>query len=70
MWKRLRQALHRYYGWMRRRASRMRELLGLIAGKKERSAEDSHQKTARARFWADFRAGQREAEAHCARRDP
>ena len=70
MWKRLGQALPRYYGWMRRRTSRMREVLGLIAVKKQRAAEDSNQKTARARFWADFRAGQREAEAHCSRRDP
>ena len=70
MWKRLYQPLTRYYGWMRRRTSRLRELLGFIAFKKERAAEDSRQKTARARFWADFHAGQREAEAHCSRRDP
>jgi hypothetical protein len=55
---------------MRRRTSRLRELLGFIAVKKERADEDSRQKTARARFWADFHAGQREAEAHCSRRDP
>ena len=70
MWKRLYQPLTRYYGWMRRRTSRLRERLGFIAVKKERAAEDSRQKTARARFWADFHAGQREAEAHCSRRDP
>lgn len=70
MWKRLYQPLIRYYGWMRRRSSRLRERLGFIAGEKERAAEDSRQKTARARFWEDFHAGQREAEAHCSRRDP
>ena len=48
----------------------MHELLGYLGVKKQRAAEDSHQKTARARFWADFHAGQREAEAHCSRRDP
>ena len=70
MWKRLRQALPQYYGWMRRRTSRMRELLGSLAVKKKRAAEDGHQKKARARFWAEFRAGQQEADVHCSRRDP
>ena len=70
MWKHLRQALTRYYGWMRRRTSQMRELLGFIRAKSERAAEDSRRDTARANFWADFHAGQREAEAHCSRRDP
>jgi hypothetical protein len=69
MWKRLYQPLTRYYGLMRLRTSRLRQLLGSSL-KKERAAEDSRQKTARALFWADFHAGQREAEAHCSRRDP
>ena len=70
MWQHLRQALTRYYGWMRRRTSQMRELLGVIRAKSKRAAEDSRRNTARATFWADFHAGQREAEAHCSRRDP
>ena len=45
-------------------------LLGLIAAKRERDQEDSRQSAARARFWADLREGQREAEAHCSRHDP
>jgi chromosome condensin MukBEF MukE localization factor len=53
MWKRLRQAI-----------SRVRELLILVAARRERSQEDSRQSAARARFWADVREGQREAEAH------
>jgi hypothetical protein len=48
----------------------MRELLSFIRAKSERAAEDSRRDTARANFWADFHAGQREAEAHCSRRDP
>lgn len=70
MWKRLYQPLSRYYGRMRLRTSRLRRVLGSIAFKKERAAEDSRQKTARACFWADYHAGQREAEAHCSRRHP
>jgi len=53
MWKRLRQAI-----------SRVRELLGFIGAKRERGQEDSRRSAARARFWAEAREGQREAEAH------
>ena len=70
MWRRLRQALPVCYGWMRQRISWLREVLGMRAVNKQRAAGDNHQKTARARFWADFRAGQREAETHCSKRDP
>jgi hypothetical protein len=52
MWKRLRQAI-----------SRVRELLGLVAARRERGQEDSRRNAARARFWAEMREGQREAEA-------
>jgi len=48
----------------------MRELLDLIAAKRERDREDSRRSAARARFWADMREGQRDAEAHCSRQDP
>ena len=70
MWKRLYQPFTGCYWWMRRRTSRLRELLGSIAVKKQRATEDSRQRTARVRFWEDFHAGQREAEAHCSRRNP
>jgi hypothetical protein len=42
----------------------VRELLGLVAAKRARSQEDSRRSAARARFWAQVREGQREAEAH------
>ena len=53
MWRRVRKAI-----------SVVRELLGLIAAKKARGQEDSRRSAARARFWAQVREGQREAEAH------
>jgi hypothetical protein len=70
MWKRLRQAIARHGRGVWQRTGRVRELLGLIAAKRERNHEVSRQSAARARFWADVREGQREAEAHCARQDP
>lgn len=39
-------------------------MLGLITAKRERDQEDSRRSAARARFWAQVREGQREAEAH------
>jgi hypothetical protein len=53
MWRRLRRAV-----------KVVRELLGLVAAKRARSQEDSRRSAARARFWAQVREGQREAEAH------
>ena len=70
MGNRVRQALAASAKWMRRHTGPLRELLGVMAVKKERAAEDTHQKAARARFWADFHAGQREAEADCSKREP
>lgn len=55
---------------MWQRTYRVRELLGLIAAKRQRGQEDSRQNSARARFWADLREGHREAEARCSRQDP
>jgi hypothetical protein len=69
MWKRLRQAIARHGRRVWQRTRRVRELLGLIAAKRERDREDSRRGAARARFWADVREGRREAEAHCSRRD-
>jgi len=53
MWKRLRRVI-----------TMVRELLGLVAAKRARDQEDSRRSAARARFWAQVREGQREAEAH------
>jgi hypothetical protein len=49
---------------LRRAISMMRDLLGLVAAKRAREQEDSRRSAARARFWAQVREGQREAEAH------
>jgi hypothetical protein len=40
------------------------------AAQQERAAEDRRHLAARARFWAEHREGQRQAEAQCARLDP
>ncbi|HXQ21502.1 MAG TPA: hypothetical protein VN812_07505 [Candidatus Acidoferrales bacterium] len=53
MWRRLRQAI-----------SMVREMLTFVAAKRARGQEDSRRSAARARFWAEVREGQREAEAH------
>jgi hypothetical protein len=53
MWRRLRRAINT-----------VRELLRLVAAKRARDQEDSRRSAARARFWAQVREGQREAEAH------
>jgi hypothetical protein len=53
MWSRLRQVI-----------SRVRELLGGIAARRERDRTDRRQSAARVRFWAEMREGRREAEAH------
>ncbi len=70
MWKRLRQAIAWYGTWVWQRTGKVRELLSLNAAKREQDHEDSRRSAARARFWADMREGQREAEAHCSRQDP
>ena len=70
MWRRLRLALARQYGWVWRTGSRVRGVLGRSAAKREQAAEDRRHTEARARFWAEHREGERQAEAHCARLEP
>ncbi len=70
MRNRMRRALARPLGWMSRTGGRVRRGLGLIVVRRERAAEDSDSVAARARFWDEFRDGQREAEANCPRLDP
>ena len=64
MWKRLRQAIARHGKGVWQRTGGVRQLLGIIAAKRERDREDGRQSAVRARFWAEVREGQREAEAH------
>jgi hypothetical protein len=70
MWKSLGQAIARHGRWLRRRTGMVCELLHVIAAKRERYQRDSCRSVARARFWADLREGQRQAEAHSSRQDP
>lgn len=70
MWRRLRLALTRHYGWVCRQGSRVGSILGRNVAQGERAAEDRRRIEARARFWAEHREGEREAEAHCARLAP
>jgi len=67
MRKRLRQALARRWRSLWRRAGRLRDVLGPIAAKIEGDEEARRWAEKRARFWAELREGQREAEAHRAR---
>ena len=69
MWKRLYQAIAQRSREVWQQTGRARELLRLFAGKRQRDQEDRRRSAARARFWADLREGQREAEAHCSRQD-
>jgi hypothetical protein len=62
---RMRLALARLSGWVGRRAGRIRALFG--RGAALGAGDDGHRHLeARARFWAEHREGQREAEAQCA----
>jgi hypothetical protein len=70
MWTRLREAIVRDVAWVWRRRGRVRELIRLRAARRAQDKEDSRQTAARARFWAELREGQREAEAQCSRRQP
>ena len=70
MRERLRQTLALHWGWLWRRARTWHGILGLITAKKEQDEERSQWTEARARFWAELREGQREAEAHCSRPHP
>ena len=69
-WRRLRLALTRYGGWVWRQGSRVGGMLAHRAAQRERAAEDRRHIEARARFWAEHREGERQAQAHCARSDP
>jgi hypothetical protein len=60
----MRRVLAYLSGWAWRAASLWR---GPAVG--ARAADESRQREARARFWAELREGQREAE-QCARRNP
>jgi len=70
MWRRLRLAFARHDGWLWRQGRRVRGWLGHRTAKTERATEDRRHSDERARFWAEFREGERQAEAHCARSDP
>lgn len=48
---------------------RLRGLFGTITPKQQR-AERANRADARTRFWDAVREGQREAEAHCSKRNP
>ena len=70
MWRRLRLALARHYESVCRQRRRLGGILGRSVAQRERAAEDHRHVEARARFWAEHREGERQAEAHCARLDP
>ena len=65
--ERLRQLLARYGGWLPRRGGWTRRVLSRIAAKRTQSEETDRVAEARAHFWAELRAGQREAEAGSSR---
>jgi len=66
----LRRALVRHWGWLWARAAWERRVLGRIAARNARNQQSSRSDEARARFWAELREGQREAEAQCSRLHP
>ena len=70
MLNRLRQALVRHCGWLWARAAWERRVLSRIAARNARKQQSSRSDEARARFWAELREGQREAEAQCSRLHP
>lgn len=65
-----RLALARLYRRVRRQGGRMRGLFGYGAENTASTADECHHIEARARFWAEFREGQREADAQSARPEP
>ena len=68
MWKRFSSSVAQYGRGAWRGLQRARELLALFGAKRKRDREETLRIAARARFWAELRDGQREAEAHGARR--
>ena len=61
--KQLHEALVRFVGGLRRRSGSMRGFFGRGAALRARTVQDRRDLEARARFWSEVRAGQREAEA-------
>jgi hypothetical protein len=70
MRNRLRQALARYWSGLFGRDGTGRGVLRRIAARKAENEERGRSAEARARFWAELRDGQREAEAQCSRLHP
>lgn len=62
-------ALAQLSRWMSRLSSGTRDLLGRGAARRARTEDEYRQVQARARFWAEVREGQREAEAQSGRRE-
>jgi len=56
--------------WLWRRLNDARGLFASNAARRRRARDDRDDREARARFWAEFRAGQDEAEARGTRRKP
>jgi len=69
MWKRLAQAIARHRRSAGLWPDRARDLLVRAFARRERDQEDRRLSADRARFWAELREGQREAEAHSSSRD-
>lgn len=65
MWKRLDQVLMRGFGTVWRRV-RERGFLAVVLPRRAREQQENDRTKVRARFWADLREGQREAEARSA----
>ena len=70
MWRRWYPAIARQYGWVRKQVSSLRGMLRHRAAQRERAVEDRRHIKDRARFWAEFHEGERQAEAHCTSLDP
>jgi hypothetical protein len=68
LWRQVRPALAHCGAWVRRLSGTMRGWLARGAARRARTERDCRYLEARARFWAEVRAGQREAEALSARR--
>jgi hypothetical protein len=66
MWK---NAIGRRVASVRRAVGKVREMWGRIGAKRELDREVTRSEAARARFWADFREGQREADGQASRRN-
>ena len=70
LWKRLRPAVAQLGGWVRGQGRAARGVPARDAAPTARVEAGSGRGDARTRFWAEFRAGQREAEARVAGRTP